>query len=156
MKKYYLISTFISPFFLISCSSTKTIKFSEQDNDVYTTEKLSEFLRQNKNPKVVLRVSNTSLVITDQENNDYLYNAIENQLLASGFVVRDRQLFNQIIDNENNNINYEKLKNDQEYLYFLKSLKNKRFWHMEIENKSVKKAIINLLRNIEVELEKIK
>ncbi|NJB72043.1 hypothetical protein GGR42_002534 [Saonia flava] len=53
-------------------------------------------------------------------------------------------------------INYEKLKNDQEYLYFLKSLKNKRFWHMEIENKSVKKAIVSLLKNIEVELEIIK
>jgi hypothetical protein len=36
-------------------------------------------------------------------------------------------------------IDYEKLKNDQEYLYFLSSLKNRHFWHIEIWHKSVKK-----------------
>ncbi len=30
-----------------------------------------------------------------QYQSDYLYSVIENQLLASGFIVRDRQLFNQ-------------------------------------------------------------
>ena len=53
-------------------------------------------------------------------------------------------------------IDYEKLKDDQEYLYFLKSLKNRRFWNVEIELMSVKKAIISILKKIEVELEKIK
>lgn len=52
-------------------------------------------------------------------------------------------------------IDYEKLKDDQEYLYFLKSLKNRRFWFVEIENKSIKKVIIRILKNIELELEKI-
>ena len=32
-------------------------------------------------------------------------------------------------------INYEKLKDDQEYLYFLKSLENRKLWNVEIENK---------------------
>lgn len=93
-----------------SCSSTKTIKFSDKDDDVYTTDNLKEFLNEHKNPKVVLRVPDASLNTTAQENVDYLYNSIENQLLASGFVVRDRQLFNKIIGNDNNNIDYEKLK----------------------------------------------
>jgi len=53
-------------------------------------------------------------------------------------------------------VDYEKLKDDQEYLYFLKSLKNRRFWNVEIELMSVKKAIISILKKIEVELEKIK
>ena len=53
-------------------------------------------------------------------------------------------------------IDYEKLKDDQEYLYFLKSLKNMRFWHVELEHKSVKKAVVNLLNNIEIELENIR
>jgi hypothetical protein len=53
-------------------------------------------------------------------------------------------------------VDYERLKDDQEYLYFLKSLKNRRFWHVEIENKSVKKVILSLLKKIEDELEKIK
>ncbi|RRQ48637.1 hypothetical protein DZC72_13195 [Maribacter algicola] len=95
---------------LSSCSTTKTIKFSEKQNDVYTTENLKEFLKKNKNPKVVLRVPEVSINTTTQENIDYLYNSIENQLLSSGFVVRDRQLFNQIIENESNNVDYEKLK----------------------------------------------
>jgi hypothetical protein len=96
--------------FFSSCSSTKTIKFSDKENDVFTTDNLKEFLEENKSPKVVLRVPDASQNTTAQESVDYLYNSIENQLLASGFVVRDRQLFNQIIGNDNNNIDYEKLK----------------------------------------------
>jgi hypothetical protein len=95
---------------LTSCSSTKTIKFSAKDNNVYTTDNLKNFLEKNKNPKVVLRVPNTSNSTTDQDNIDYLYNSIENQLLASGFIVRDRQLFNQILGNDSNNIDYDKIK----------------------------------------------
>jgi hypothetical protein len=53
-------------------------------------------------------------------------------------------------------IDYEKLKDDQEYLYFLKSLKNEKFWFVEIENISVRKAVIKILNNIDLELEKIK
>ncbi|MFD1095595.1 hypothetical protein [Salegentibacter chungangensis] len=93
-----------------SCSSTKTIKFTNKEPDVYTTNNLKEFLDRNKRPKVVLRVPDASINTTAQENVDYLYNSIENQLLSSGFVVRDRQLFNQIIGNDNNNIDYEKIK----------------------------------------------
>jgi len=93
-----------------SCSSTKTIKFSDKEPDVYTTDNLKSFLDKNKRPKVVLRVPDASQNTTAQESVDYLYNSIENQLLASGFVVRDRQLFNQIIGNDNNNIDYEKIK----------------------------------------------
>ena len=93
-----------------SCSSTKTIKFSDKKPDVYTTDNLKSFLEKNKRPKVVLRVPDASQNTTAQESVDYLYNSIENQLLASGFVVRDRQLFNQIIGNDNNNIDYEKIK----------------------------------------------
>ena len=103
--------------FNFSCSSTKTLKFSQKPDDIVKTESLKQFLNNNKNPKVVLRIPQTSYSVTDtgkkdpqSENFDYLYNAIENQLLASGFIVRDRQLFNQIIANEGNNIDYQKLK----------------------------------------------
>ena len=93
-----------------NCSSTKTLKFSKKADDIVTTQTLKEFLEVNKNPKVVLRVSESSYTVTEDENVDYLYNAIENQLLASGFIVRDRQLFNQIIGNNDNNIDYKILK----------------------------------------------
>lgn len=107
MKKVsFLLLTSI---LFLSCSTSKTIRFTANENEIYTTEKLSSFLTQNKKPKVVLRVSNTSTNLTDQENIDYLYNSIENQLLKSGFIVRDRQLFNQIAGNDNNNIDYQKI-----------------------------------------------
>ena len=95
---------------LSGCSTTKILKFAKTPDDIVTTSSLKQFLSKNKNPKVVLRVSASSYTVTEDENIDYLYNAIENQLLASGFVVRDRQLFNQIIGNDDNNIDYEKLK----------------------------------------------
>ncbi|OWK74617.1 hypothetical protein CBW16_04230 [Flavobacteriaceae bacterium JJC] len=104
-----IISSLLVGLVLCNCSSTKTIKFTQKANEVQTTEVLSNFLSKVKNPKVVLRVRDTSNNVTDKENNDYLYNAIENQLMASGFIVRDRQLFNQIIGNNENNINYENL-----------------------------------------------
>lgn len=108
--KFKLLLTIVSLSIFTSCSSTKTIKFSDKADDVYTTANLKEFLNEHKNPKVVLRVPDASLNTTAQEDVDYLYNSIENQLLSSGFVVRDRQLFNKIIGNDNNNIDYEKLK----------------------------------------------
>lgn len=85
---------------LTGCSSTKNLKFSQKADDIVTTASLKEFLNINKTPKVVLRVNESSVEVTEGENNDYLYNAIENQLLSSGFIVRDRQLFNKIIGNE--------------------------------------------------------
>lgn len=109
MKKTYTLSLIVC-FILSSCSSTKTIKFTQKSDDIVTTETLKDFLIINKKPKVVLRVNNASVTVTEGENNDYLYNAIENQLLESGFIVRDRQLFNQIIGNDENNIDYQKLK----------------------------------------------
>lgn len=92
------------------CSTSKTLRFSNKQDDIVNTESLRDFLNSNKNPKVVLRVNTSSYTVTEDENIDYLYNIIENQLLASGFVVRDRQLFNQIIGNEENTVDYEKLK----------------------------------------------
>jgi hypothetical protein len=94
----------------MSCSSSKTLKFNKTADDIVKTESLTSFLKSNRNPKVVLRVNDGSYTVTEDENVDYLYNAIENQLLASGFIVRDRQLFNQIIGNDDNNVNYEVLK----------------------------------------------
>jgi hypothetical protein len=107
MKKYLIL--LIIPM-MFGCSSTKILKFSQKPNEVTTTESLKSFLANNKSPKVVLRTDKTSSNLTDNQSNDYLYSVIENQLLASGFIVRDRQLFNQVIANNDNNIDYKKLK----------------------------------------------
>lgn len=103
---------------VVNCSPTKTIKFSQRADEIVKTDALKEYLTNNKNPKVVLRVPDSRIGVTEAEKNeesqsddkDYLYNAIENQLLISGFIVRDRQLFSQIINNNENNIDYAQLK----------------------------------------------
>ena len=107
MKK--LIILLIIPI-MFGCSSTKTLKFTHRPPDVTTTPSLKIFLANNYPPKVVLRVNKTSQNVTDNENNDRLYTLIDNRLLANGFIVRDRQLFNQIIGNQENNVDYKKLK----------------------------------------------
>jgi len=107
-KHYYLLA--LSCLLLTNCAVTKTLKFSQKEDDIVRTESLKDFLNENKNPKVVLRVNESSMNVTEGDNNDYLFNAIENQLLSSGFIVRDRQLFNQIIENDENNIDYKQLK----------------------------------------------
>lgn len=107
MKK--LIILLIIPM-MFGCSSTKTLKFSHRPPDVTTTPSLKIFLANNFPPKVVLRVNKTSQSLTDNENNDRLYTLIDNRLLSNGFIVRDRQLFNQIIGNQENNVDYQKLK----------------------------------------------
>lgn len=108
--KTKLILLIISCLITVSCSSTKTLKFTQKSDDIVKTESLKQFLINNKKPKVVLRINASSMAEFEGQNNDYIFNAIENQLLASDFIVRDRQLFNQIIENDENNIDYKKLK----------------------------------------------
>jgi len=142
MKKY-LTFLIIILMFSVSCSSTKTISFKQKPDDIYTTQGLKDFLVQNKTPKVVLRVSPSVLkeveALKDQENFDYLYNIIENEFLKKGFQVRDRQLFNQIIENDQNTLDYDKIKSksdteliiemsrfDPSVLYETNNYKNKK------------------------------
>jgi len=112
---------------LAGCTTSKTLKFTKADDNIIKTETLKVFLDKNKNPKVVLRVNSTSFAVTEKENNDYLFNAIENQLLSNGFVVRDRQLFNQIIENNENSVDYSKLneKSDTDLIIELTKLDSK-------------------------------
>jgi len=106
MKKILLIAIVIA---ITSCSS-KYIKFSPTKNEIYTTERLSQFLKENKNPKVVLRTPVTSIKATEEEDVSFLYGAIEKEFLSQGFIVRDRSLFNQVVANNQNSVNYSKLK----------------------------------------------
>ena len=55
--------------------------------------------------------------------------------------------------NESIPVDYEKLKTDQEYIYFLRSLINKYNWKIEILAFGRQKAIDDILQSIESELE---
>ncbi|MCB0745962.1 MAG: hypothetical protein KDC90_00730 [Ignavibacteriae bacterium] len=103
--KYLIVLSFL----FFGCS-TKYIKFVPSDNEIYTTDRLSSFLNVNKNPKVVLRTPAISSQTTEEEDISYIYSAIEKQLLSDGFVVRDRNLFNQVVSNNQNTVDYAQLK----------------------------------------------
>jgi len=100
MKKIYLpILAFL---ICTGCSSIMMIKYQRLPNDVYANGNLKEYLKGNRSPKIVLRVPNSNDKATSNtktaQNNDVLYNAIEKEFLKEGFSVRDRGLFNEIID----------------------------------------------------------
>ncbi|WP_191861055.1 hypothetical protein [Hanstruepera ponticola] len=103
--------SFLLFLFILSSCSTKYIKFTPSDNEIFTTNRLAEFLESNSSPKIVLRTpSNTVLTTEEEDDISYLYSAIEKEFLSSGFVVRDRNLFNQVISNNENTVDYAKLK----------------------------------------------
>lgn len=111
MKKLYFIAVIL----LLStgCGSyTSLIKYQKLPDDVYANNDLKEYLKNNKNPKIVLRVPNTNDKATSNtvvnQNNNVLYNAIEKELLKEGFNVRDRGLFNEIMD-KSKSADYSKL-----------------------------------------------
>lgn len=96
-----------------ACGSyTNVIKYSKLPDDVYANNRLKEYLKSNKTPKIVLRVPNTNDKATsntiNNQNNTILYNAIEKEFLKEGFNVRDRGLFNEIVD-KSKSADYAKL-----------------------------------------------
>lgn len=124
--KSLLFVTLIS-FMFINCSGTKFIKFTNQKDEIYPSENLKDFLKLNKKPKVVLRIPKSKGGVTEAENDSYLYDAIEKEFLKQGFIVRDRQLFNQVISNNDNTTDYSKLteKTDTDLIIELSKLDDK-------------------------------
>jgi hypothetical protein len=110
----YSIFAITTIIFLASCSSsTKIIKYPKKSDEIYANNNLRQFLTSNSSPKIVLRVPNTADKATSNtatsKDNNILYNAIEKEFLKSGFSVRDRGLFNEIID-KSSSTDYSKIK----------------------------------------------
>lgn len=115
----------------VNCSTTKFVKFSEQGNEIYPSANLKTFLRENKSPKIVLRVQKIRTEPADNEGNNFLYDAIEKELLIQGFTVRDRQLFNQVISNSESNSDYIRLKSktDTDLIIEISKMDSKVLYH---------------------------
>jgi hypothetical protein len=111
MKKLYLFA--FALLLSAGCGSySNLIKYPKLPDDVYANTHLKEYLKNNKSPKIVLRVPNSNDKATSNtintQNNNVLYNAIEKEFLKEGFNVRDRGLFNEIID-KSKSADYSKL-----------------------------------------------
>lgn len=112
MKKTFLKIGF-SPilFLLLSCSSLQMglIRFEGKQDEIIATNKIVEFIKNNPNPSIVLRVPNTEKQATQSDPNGYIYNAIEKELVLANFNVKDRGLFNEVV-NKSSGIDYTKIK----------------------------------------------
>lgn len=112
---------------LLGCTPQKLVSFNQKNQEPFTNSNLQNFLKNNPNPKIVLRVPNVDENVTtkftseqqivtkaEKERNDLYYSAIEKELLKAGFSVRDRGLFNEVLKkmerDAKENINYSQIK----------------------------------------------
>ena len=90
-------------FFIVSCASQLAIvKTEPKKNEITVILDMKQFLQENKNPAVVLRVPYSTSSVSEAEQKRLaqhanLYNRIERELLKAGFTVRDRGLLNNLL-----------------------------------------------------------
>ena len=79
-----------------------TFFLTPQANDVFTKSELIKTLNLSSSPSIVLRVPNpgSRVTVEEKQKNSVLYNLIEKEFAKSGFVVRDRQLFAKVLEQE--------------------------------------------------------
>jgi len=82
---------------LSSCQQKGYVLFTKKQNEIINSQDLKDFLNTHKNPSIVLRAPNISSTIAESEYNRMIYNTIEKELLNSGFNVRDRTMFSEVL-----------------------------------------------------------
>ncbi len=109
MKKFFLLTSIITLVILSSCSIKEGyIKLKPIPDELIATEKIRAFLQQNPHPSIVLRVPQNTAGATQSDPNSHLYIAIEKELVLQGFNLKDRGLFNQVI-NSQKDLDYSKI-----------------------------------------------
>ena len=79
--------------------------FNGKNNEIVSTQEFKDYMKIHPQPSIVLRVPKSSNEVTKSDNNNDIYNAIEKELIIGGFNVKDRSLFNEVM-NKNTNLNY--------------------------------------------------
>ena len=104
------IYLFLYALLTTACISTRPgiVRFTQPAPETYSAKALQELLQSNRNPSVVLRVPEAAVNPAEQDLPplNSAYNAIEKQLIKSGFAVRDRGLFNALLASSEN-ANYQ-------------------------------------------------
>lgn len=110
-----------------SCVPTLYIaKSTARQNEISTSPNLRQFLN-NKQPhqiSIVLRTSRTTSNVTQEVQNNELYNTVERKLMNAGFVVRDRALLEKLIVNEQ--LSYESIAEKIKVDLIIEVLENSR------------------------------
>jgi len=107
MKKITLILVLLLT--LSSCLRRGYIKFNSLDDEQIATTAIKTFLKENPNPSIVLKAPYSESKSTSSDRNAYIYNAIEKELLIANFDVKDRGLFNEVIQ-KSTEVNYKDIK----------------------------------------------
>lgn len=94
----------------IACGTIYEVRFDIPEPDLVTTEYLKEYLSEKESIKIVLRTPENNQQITEDNEFGEIYNTIEKELLREGFIVRDRAIFNQVINRTSTEINYMDIK----------------------------------------------
>ena len=109
MKKCLVILTVFFVLLINSCGLKRGyLKFDNRNDELIATEKIKDFIKQNPQPSIVLRVPISEKNATDADQNSYIYTAIEKELVLAGFVLRDRGLFNEVVSSQAA-LNYSKI-----------------------------------------------
>lgn len=102
-------------FLTTSCYSTYnyvrgTVKYNPKKDIIFTKPSLKKYLKNVKNPSIVLRVPNeeSSVLEKDGYSSSAIYSTIEKELSKAGFLVRDRGLFKRIIQ-DNRTADYSEI-----------------------------------------------
>lgn len=115
----YKIIIAISFFCITGCFTTKdlpsyktgTISIKPKKDDVFTKPSLTNYMKSTKNPTFVLRVPKQIDDILDENkySKSQIYNTIEKELAKADFIVRDRALYQKVLD-QNIVSDYSKIK----------------------------------------------
>jgi hypothetical protein len=154
MKNFIFLLLFVFTIVYIQSCTTMygTITTTVEKPDIVITPELRAFLKNNPNPRLVVRVPSASTVVTaDNTYKDYnnLYGQIERVLMEAGFTVRDRGLLASLLASGQSNykeigekaevdliieisaptVKYAKTKN----VTYKKGYENNRAWRKELD-----------------------
>lgn len=102
---------------IISSSSSKLvttngeIRLQPKKDDIFTKPSLSQYLKSTKNPTIVLRVPNQvdNVLEESKYSKSQIYNTIEKEFAKADFIVRDRALYQKVLD-QTTTTDYSKIK----------------------------------------------
>ncbi|MBN1183432.1 MAG: fibrobacter succinogenes major paralogous domain-containing protein [Bacteroidales bacterium] len=112
MKPFSIqLLNYLTILLLTSCAPLQKgiVVYEGRQDEIIATERIKSFISNNPNPSIVLRVPITEKQATQSDPNSYIYNAIEKELVIAGFNVKDRGLFNEIV-NSTADLDYTRLK----------------------------------------------
>lgn len=91
--------------------TTGTLRFAPKQDDIFTKNSLKDYLHSTPNPTIVLRVPAQvdEVVVQKNYSNSQIYDIIEEELAKANFIVRDRALFQKVLD-QSQAVDYSKIK----------------------------------------------